>query len=128
MCFQRMCSIIELKGIVVGFVIGVLTSYLLQKSVINYVGNYFVHKLVDTPLTVVKNLSLYQESEFFAPANIVKKQDRILCWIVTSPKTHSRARLIKETWGKRCDKLLFMSSIQGTIVATHITAQLTSSP
>ena len=39
---------------------------------------------------------------------------RILCWIMTSPKSHWKAGVVRDTWGRRCNILVFISSQEGT--------------
>lgn len=52
-----------------------------------------------------------------SPAEL--KRVRVLCWVNTYHKNHKkRVRSIKNTWGKKCDKILFMSDIEDPALPT----------
>ena len=39
---------------------------------------------------------------------------RVLCWVMTGPEYHwSKARHVKQTWGRRCNIIIFISSEEG---------------
>ena len=46
---------------------------------------------------------------------------RVLCWIMTSPKSHWKAIVVRDTWGRRCNILLFISSQEGNNIISRVT-------
>ena len=60
---------------------------------------------------IIANIAVPTKKEF-VPKSLVKPQSiKVLCLIMTQPNnTRTKARAVKETWGKRCSKLLFISS------------------
>ncbi|ETV92965.1 hypothetical protein H310_12960, partial [Aphanomyces invadans] len=47
-----------------------------------------------------------------------QSRQKILCWVNTFDQNHDRAKSIKATWGKRCDKLVFMSNVEDLTIPT----------
>jgi hypothetical protein len=63
--------------------------------------------------TLVVEKTDVKDEEVQVPVDLSEKV-RVLCWIMTSPQNHeSKALAVKETWGKRCNIILFMSSEKG---------------
>ncbi|XP_055356103.1 glycoprotein-N-acetylgalactosamine 3-beta-galactosyltransferase 1-like [Paramacrobiotus metropolitanus] len=48
------------------------------------------------------------------PRNRSNYTGKILCWVLTQPDNKEKAYAVKRTWGKRCDTLIFVSSVNDT--------------
>ncbi|KAG0727849.1 Glycoprotein-N-acetylgalactosamine 3-beta-galactosyltransferase 1 [Chionoecetes opilio] len=64
----------------------------------------------DTPLSSHDPHELHHLGEGVEAARLFEKV-RVVCWVMTRPETHEKKAIhVKATWGKRCNKLIFMSS------------------
>uniref|UniRef100_A0A2C9MA04 N-acetylgalactosaminide beta-1,3-galactosyltransferase n=1 Tax=Biomphalaria glabrata TaxID=6526 RepID=A0A2C9MA04_BIOGL len=113
-----------LKTFFVGFIIGFLGDFFvqnfwqdimvtssMQKSTRNLTGrdsqNVINTKLNDNVPT--RSDFIYEDNSL---AQKLKSHVRVLIWVMTSPDNivKLKAKAVRDTWGKRCNKLLFFSS------------------
>ncbi|XP_069680669.1 glycoprotein-N-acetylgalactosamine 3-beta-galactosyltransferase 1-like [Periplaneta americana] len=102
----------SLVGLILGFCCGFVISTILSDLGLVLSFNYLREEEGWPTVELFGSHSPdepYHKGENVVAEKIARKV-RVLCTILTSPKTFHKARHVKVTWGKRCNILLFMSA------------------
>lgn len=84
----------------------------------NRIANFFLGAVISilliSSLTYLQTdtKEMLQTNQTENVTESLKKDVRILCWIMTSPENHGKKAIhVKNTWLQRCNKVLFVSSL-----------------
>lgn len=99
----------SVKSVIFPFTLGVLLG-------INFTINYEYYKTKINSVVKVREMRL-EGTWNNKLANQLHNDVKLLCWIMTSPENHQKKAFhVKNTWGKRCNKLIFMSSTKDSLI------------
>lgn len=110
-CFEEVQSLINVSGLsqrsmaIYSYILGSLSGVLITVLIIKYLQYDELLQQTTRPIyeTVHQPTSVSTVD--------LNEQVRILCWVLTFPfNHHTKAAAVKDTWGKRCNKLVFIST------------------
>lgn len=91
-------------GFVFQFVFGLITYHFLKSPKV-YMKHLKVH---------VNSFQIFSQSSDYDEtlSNFMFEEVKVLCMVMTHRSNHKKkASYVKRTWGRRCNKLLFLSSV-----------------
>ena len=103
---MRQVTLQEIFLFFVGFISGIFLFLLIASSVKS-------SKDLKAQKSENSELVYYDIKRIFYEQNLANKlfnEVRVLCWVFTHPANHkTNVPHVRSTWGRRCNKLLFMS-------------------